>query len=541
MRLEPYRRVLALPGVRALMVLAMLARIPITAVGVTMTLHVAQDLHRGWGAAGLVGAALTVGTALGGPLNGRFVDRRGLRPMLLVTTAAEAVFWSAAPFMSYPVLLAGSLVAGVFSLPVFSVVRQSLAALVPVDRRRPAYALDSMAVELSFMAGPPLAVLLTSSLSGRAAMWSLGGAMVLSGAALFVTNPPVHEPDAGPPGAAEPAAPRRRDWLTVRFLAVCAAAAATTVVLAGTDLGIVATLRNAGRVELVGALLAAWGVYSLVGGFVYGALPRAVPLVALLTALSLFTIPAGLAGSAWPLLLLTLLPAGALCAPTLSSSADLVSRLVPTAARGEAMGWHGSSLTVGLAVGSPLAGWAIDRGSPSWGFASVGTLGLLVSAALLTFRRLDGPASPGTPTPQTASPTDTSAPAAPGTAAAPAAPSSAVAVSDGADADPVAAGSAAGSAAGVADGSAPEPVHAVGAAAGGSAGTALASNAAGPRPGSMPAASSAGSKPALDGGAGPGTPPAKGRKHADRRDGRTDGAGRRGADAGRPRAAQSRA
>jgi predicted MFS family arabinose efflux permease len=388
MRLDPYRRVLALPGVRALMVLALLARIPITAIGVTMTLHVAQDLHRGWGAAGLVGAALTVGTALGGPLNGRFVDRRGLRPMLLVTTCAEAVFWCAAPFLSYPVLLGGAVVAGVFSLPVFSVVRQSLAALVPADQRRQAYALDSMSVELSFMAGPPLAVLLMSTLSSRVTMWSIGGCLVLAGIALYVTDPPViaatGETTDGPPA-------RRRDWLTPRFLAVCAAGAATTLVLAGTDLGIVAMLRNADRVQLIGAVLAAWGVYSLAGGFVYGALTRAVPLVALLGGLSLFTIPVGLVGDAWPLLFLALLPAGALCAPTLSASADLVSRLVPPSARGEAMGWHGSSLTVGLAIGSPLAGWAIDHGSPAWGFTAVGATSLAVTAVLLTFRNLDRP------------------------------------------------------------------------------------------------------------------------------------------------------
>jgi MFS family permease len=118
MHLHPYRRVLALPGVRSLMVLALLARIPITAIGVTMTLHVAQDLHRGWGAAGLVGAALTVGTAIGGPLNGRFVDRRGLRPMLVVTTVAEALFWVLAPFLAFTVLLGGAVVAPPFSLGV---------------------------------------------------------------------------------------------------------------------------------------------------------------------------------------------------------------------------------------------------------------------------------------------------------------------------------------------------------------------------------------------------------------------------------------
>ncbi|WP_433614937.1 MFS transporter [Dactylosporangium sp. CA-139114] len=388
MRLDPYRRVLALPGVRPLMVLAMLARIPITAIGVTMTLHVAQDLHKGWGAAGLVGAALTVGTALGGPLNGRFVDRRGLRPMLVVTTVAEALFWSVAPFLGFPALLVGAFVAGVFSLPVFSVIRQSIAALVPADQRRQAYALDSMSVELSFMAGPPLAVLLTSTLSGRTAMWSIGGALVVAGLALWLTDPPVHTPET--PGESAPV--RRRDWLTPRFVAVLAAASATTMVLAGTDLGIVALLRGAGQVGLVGALLAAWAVYSLVGGFVYGALPRGVPLVALVGALALCTIPAGLVGSAWPLLFLTLLPAGALCAPTLTATVDLVSRLVPASARGEAMGWHGSSLTVGLAIGSPLAGWAIDAGSPAWGFAAVGLVGALAAGALLCFRHLDGPA-----------------------------------------------------------------------------------------------------------------------------------------------------
>ncbi|MEU7872308.1 MFS transporter [Dactylosporangium sp. NPDC049140] len=411
MHLHPYRRVLALPGVRPLMLLAPLARIPITAIGVTMTLHVAQDLHRGWGAAGLVGAALTVGTAIGGPLNGRFVDRRGLRPMLVVTTVAEALFWVVAPFLAFPVLLAGAFVAGLFSLPVFSVIRQSIAALVPTEQRRQAYALDSMSVELSFMAGPPLAVLLTSTLSGRAAMWSIGGALVLAGLALYVANPPVHTSAESDDPA--PTAPTRRgDWLTPRFVAVLAAASATTMVLAGTDLGIVALLRAAGEVGLVGILLAAWAVYSLVGAFIYGALPRAVPLAALLAALAVCTIPAGLVGHAWPLLFLTLLPAGALCAPTLTTSTDLVSRLVPPSARGEAMGWHGSSLTVGLAIGSPLAGWAIDQGGPAWGFAAVGAVGAVAATGLLLVHRHNTTAPP-TPPLAPATPTPTAPPAPP--------------------------------------------------------------------------------------------------------------------------------
>ncbi|HEX5542802.1 MAG TPA: MFS transporter, partial [Micromonospora sp.] len=79
MTLAPYRRVLALPGVRSLLLVAMLARIPVTAAGVTLTLYVVLNLGRGYFAAGLVAAAMTVGAALGAPLMGRMVDRRGLR------------------------------------------------------------------------------------------------------------------------------------------------------------------------------------------------------------------------------------------------------------------------------------------------------------------------------------------------------------------------------------------------------------------------------------------------------------------------------
>jgi MFS family permease len=119
MRLESYRQVLVRPGVRPLLLVALLARVPPIAAGITLTLHVVLDLHRGYAAAGLVGAVSTVSTAIGSPALGRFVDRRGLRPMLLVTTVAEVIFWAVAPALSYPVLLAVAFVSGALTLPVF--------------------------------------------------------------------------------------------------------------------------------------------------------------------------------------------------------------------------------------------------------------------------------------------------------------------------------------------------------------------------------------------------------------------------------------
>ena len=70
------------------MLLMFLARLPMTAMGVTMTLYVVNDLGRGYGAAGLIGAATTLGSAFGAPLVGRYVDRYGLRPVVAVCGVA---------------------------------------------------------------------------------------------------------------------------------------------------------------------------------------------------------------------------------------------------------------------------------------------------------------------------------------------------------------------------------------------------------------------------------------------------------------------
>ncbi|MEU8009168.1 MFS transporter [Micromonospora parva] len=380
--MKPYRRALALPGLRSLLVVAVLARIPLTATGVTLTFHVVFDLHRGYGAAGLVGAAVTVGAAIGGPILGRLVDHRGLRPVLVLTGIAEAIFWSTAPSLPYPLLLPAAFVAGSLALPIFSVVRQSIAALVPEDQRRPAYALDSMSVELSFMIGPALAVALVTAISAQTTMYLVGGGIVAAGIALWVVNPPIREATTGEPSGPAQRVPRRQ-WLTPRLLAVLALSTAATLVLGGTDVAVVAVLRASGEVGWTGAVLAIWAVASLAGGFAYGAVHRSFSPLALTAALALCTIPVGLGGAHWWLLCLALIPAGALCAPTIAASSDAVSRLVPAQVRGEAMGLHGSAVTVGIAIGAPLAGAVIDASSPVWGFVVTGALGALVTVVVL--------------------------------------------------------------------------------------------------------------------------------------------------------------
>ena len=377
MTVEPYRRVLAIPGVRGLTVLALLARIPVTAAGVVLTLHVVLTLDHGYGAAGLVGGAATVASALGAPWLGRLVDRRGLRRMLVFSIAAEALFWFSAPWLPYPALLVAAFVAGLLTLPVFSVVRQSLAALVPEEQRRPAYSLDSMSIELSYMVGPMVGVLLATQVSTTAAMLGVGVAIVASGTAMYVFDPPVKSERHLADGQRSSSAPWR-SWLRPRLASVMIMTAGAAMVLSGTDLAVVATLQVGGQTPWIGFVIAVWCLASLVGGFVYGALPRAVPALALAVLLGLLTIPVGL-GTSWWALSLAIVPAGLLCAPTLAAVTDSMSKLAPESVRGLIMGLHSSAITAGFAIGAPLAGAVIDLGSPQLAFAVAGLAGIVVA------------------------------------------------------------------------------------------------------------------------------------------------------------------
>lgn len=396
MPLDPYRRVLVLPGVRRLTLLGVVARLPHTAMGLILTVHVTQTMGRGYAVAGLLVAALTVGMALGAPWRGRMLDRVGLRRALLPSVIAELVLWSAAPWLPLPWLFGAIVLAGALGLPVFTVVRLALTAMVPEDQRRTAYALDSVAVELSFMVGPALGVLAAVHLSTVVALVSIGVLEAVAGLAFMAVNPPTRSPGARRASVARDGADARTARVKVPvtgpLVAVLGATVGVTIVLSGTDVSILATLRAAGHLPLTGLVLGVWAFASLLGGLVYGLLPRSIPPLVLLLVLGALTAPVGLATT--PLTLsLAVIAAGFLCAPVITATTEVVTGLVPESVRGEAMGWHGSALTSGVALGAPLAGLAIDHVGPWAGFASVGVAGaLLALTGLLAVRTRRAPA-----------------------------------------------------------------------------------------------------------------------------------------------------
>jgi MFS family permease len=418
-----YRDLLRIRSVRRLLIVGMIARFPHSAAGVLLTLHVVQTLDRGYAEAGAVAAVVTIGIAVGAPWRGRRIDSAGLRRALIPSVIAEAIIWSVAPHLPYHWLLVAALVGGLFTLPAFSVIRQALGVLVEGDRRRTAFTLDAISTEVIFMAGPAVGVVLATQVSTVLGLTLVGIATASAGLFLMWFNPPTRSeqlPDAVTVAAAAPSnvgeaaadligarstgtEPAAKDsllrrgvrkalpWLTVPLVIVMVVAAGAGLVLSGTEVGIIAALELSGNEEQLGLVFVAWCAASVVGGILYGALHRPIPPSLLLLGMALLTLPLAFADTTLSLALLSI-PAGLLCAPVLSAASEKVADLVAEDRRGEAMGWYGSALTSGVALGAPVAGVLIDATGPWGGFTAVAVVSSLIGVVGFSMRT--GPLGP---------------------------------------------------------------------------------------------------------------------------------------------------
>ncbi len=384
-RRSPYSALFALPGVARLFAIAFVARLPQAMTGVVVTLHVVTTLHRGYGEAGLVTAVMTVGMAIGAPWRGRLVDRLGLRRAVVPSVVVASLVWFTAPHLPYQALLAAVFVGGVYSVPAFSVTRQSLSVLVPVSQQQTAFAADSVLVELTFMVSPLVGVWLATAVSTTVALTTTAVVTVVGGALLAWADPPTRSAQAS---VGEPDHDRGvRGLITPGIVVVLLAAVAAAFILVGTDVALVAALNEAGRARDIGWMVALWCLGSVVGGVVYGGRARGVSPLVLVALLGAATVPAAFAtGQPW--LALAVVLAGVPCAASLSAINAALVRQVPEHRRGEVMGWSGATSTAGNALGAPLVGLVIDRVTPGAGFLTAACVGGLVALAGIAVLRL---------------------------------------------------------------------------------------------------------------------------------------------------------
>lgn len=360
---------------------AFLARIPMMALPLVLTLLVVEGLGGTYGQAGLVAAAETVGIALGAPWRGRMIDSVGLRRALIPSIAALFVVYPLVVVASYWWLLPLAFTAGLVMAPVHSIVRISLAARLPSHQHRTAFALDSVCAEASFIIGPAAAAALVVAASPDIALLSVAGCVAIGVAILWTLDPPTRS-------SAAPPTPRESGfgWLSADLMFLFLISGGAMVALMSADLGIIAVLRELDAIHLVGVAYLGWGASSLVGGLIYGMRPASIRPSYLLLAMGLLTIPIGVAHT--PLALaLAVIPAGLLCAPIMTACSEWIARLTTEAQRGEAMGWQATSFTIGGAAAAPVIGTAIDHFGAAAGFVVGGGVGTVIAVVALTAQR----------------------------------------------------------------------------------------------------------------------------------------------------------
>lgn len=383
--LGPYRDILSRPGTLAFSAAGVVARLPMSVLGLGVVLLVSTS-YGSYALAGRVAAAYVVAQAICAPQLGRWVDRFGqariMRPALLLASTGLA-----------SLVVAGTLRAPVWTLYVTAAVTGatlgSMGALVRArwshvlrdDRKvETAFALESVLDEVVFAIGPVAVTFLASAIAPPAAL-VLPLVATVGGGFWFLAQRQTEPPPTGRTSAGRTRSVLRTPGMAALALVFIAVGG----VFGATEVATVAFAEEQGSIGYAGPVLAAFALGSLGAGLVYGSRSWLSPLrlrfllavVALGVGTSAFLLVDSVVQLAGVMLL-----AGLAIAPTLIAGNGLVQGLVPPGRLTEGLTWVGTMLGVGVSFSASIAGAAIDEQGSRAGFVVVALAAL--SAVVLT-------------------------------------------------------------------------------------------------------------------------------------------------------------
>ena len=386
------------PGALRILAISIVARLPLAMLGIALLVHVVH-LTGSYAAAGIVSGANAVALGVGGPLLGKLVDRRGQTAVLILGGCVSGTLLGAMASLPVgaplPLLVALAVAIGLTVPPLGACVRALLPLLVPDPSAAPAvYAVETSAVEFTWVVGPPLALGLAAVLSTGVAL-AVAGSILAAGTAVFALEPASRSwrPDAG---AVRPRGGALRvpamQTLVMVFLAIGALCGAVEV-------GAAAAAAALGSSAAAGPLLGLWGLGSLTGGVITarlgGGARGAAGLSLVLAGLAAGHLASVAATGSLVALGAVLLVAGAALAPAFASVYAMVERVAPAGAVTEAFAWLGTAMAMGGAAGSAAAGIMADSSGPAAAFALAGGAGVLAAlAAVLRAHTLAGQVTP---------------------------------------------------------------------------------------------------------------------------------------------------
>ena len=387
-----YRDLLTTPGVARLIAAQLTGRLPSGMITLAYLIHVEQ-IFNSYGQAGLVLAATSGGQALAGPLTSRWMGRWGMRTVINTTLVISLISMAAIAYFSMPLwwYLGFGLLCGLATPPIQPAVRTIYPKLVNSRQLTPLFSLDASAQEIIWIAGPVLTAFLAIQISPPVAI-TVAGAFLIVGGLWFVTAPEL--------GTVRIPPSKRRFGTVLNNRAVVIATITGFLLIgaaAALEVSVVSVFGEEG--PQAGIILSLWAIASLIGGLALGGMaigPWALAGRMSVVALGLL-LAMGSTDFWW--LVATLAIAGLGIAPALTVMFAIVSATVKFSETAEAYGWVGSGQLIGAALGSAIAGFAVDAFGSFGGFAAAFGIALL-GAVLATVLRGFQPDLRGTdPTP----------------------------------------------------------------------------------------------------------------------------------------------
>ena len=389
--LNPYRQILSTPGAWQFSAAGLLARFPISMVGIGIVLMVSDDqLYGSYALAGQVSGVYIVAQAAAAPMIARLVDRHGqakvMRPAIAISmTSLGALALLANSLAPVAVLFALAVIVGLTMGSVGSLVRTRWNAVVNnSDDMHTAYSLESVLDEVVFIVGPVLATVLATSVHPTAGIAVAIVAAVTGGYWFLSQRGTEPTPSGTSAGRTGPSLLRSRAMIVLILVFICMGA-----IFGATDVSTVAFAEEVGNKGLAGVILACFAAGSLVGGLFYGARTWAsspwtrfaIGTVLLAVGVSLFFFTTSL----WSLGAVMFV-VGLSIAPTLITGNALVQEIVPPHRLTEGLTWVGTALGVGVAGSSAIAGAIIDEHGSHAGFLvsiGAGIASVLVAATMM--------------------------------------------------------------------------------------------------------------------------------------------------------------
>ncbi|UNK27653.1 MFS transporter [Serratia plymuthica] len=376
---NPYLELFSVPGTKAFSLAGLIARLPLSMLGIGIITMLAQ-LRGSYWLAGAVAATFAFSMALLAPHISRAVDRLGQRRVLPCVTAVSVVG-------VLSLLLCTHYQAPDWTLFVFAAVSGCMPSMPAMVRARwteilrgtprlhTAFSFESVLDEVCFIIGPPISVGLSVAIFPEAG--PLAAAILLTmGVTAFVwqtgSEPPVYPDDGTARGSVIKQVPMQILVLTLVALGT---------IVGTVDVISVAFAEQLGQPAAASLVLSVYAIGSCLAGLVFGAMKIPVPLPRLFLYAALAT-----AMTALPLLLVediftlaaTVFVAGLFFAPTMIIAMGLVENIVPPSRLTEGLTWMITGLGIGVALGAALAGWVVDEAGVKAGFIITISAGLVV-------------------------------------------------------------------------------------------------------------------------------------------------------------------